>query len=186
MDILTFENLIRTFKYIAVFSTVFFVIKFLIFSLTGGDSTEVSSDFDTISDTDSSFDFLSVQSILAFLMGFGWIGLAALTQWHLEIKYAILLAAFVGFIFMFMSAYLMLKVKALNQTVKLDYEKCLNTTGKAYTTIKPNSEGQIQIEINNKLSIMNAINSTDIQIEAFEQIRVVKVEEDKLYIEKVQ
>lgn len=185
MDVLSFDSLIRTYKYIAVFSTVFFVIKFMFFSVTGGDA-EVSSDFDTISDTDSSFDFLSIQSILAFLMGFGWIGLAALTQWNFQVVYAVILSAVVGFLFMFMSAYLMLRVRALNQVVKPDYEKCLNTTGKAYTTIQPNSDGQIQIEINNKLSIINAVNTSDVKIEAFEQVKVVKVENDKLFIEKVQ
>lgn len=184
MEAWTFENLIRTYKYIAIFSTVLFVIKFLIFSLASNDGTEVASDFDSISDTDTSFDFFSIQSILAFLMGFGWVGLAALTQWNVSTQLAIVISVVTGFVFLYMSAFLMFKVKSLNQVVKIDYEKCIGTVGKAYTTIHPNSEGQIQIEINGKLSIVNAVNSTDIEIKAFEQIKVIKFENLKLYIEK--
>jgi len=184
MEALTLENLIRTYKYIAVFSTIAFVLKFIIFSMTVGDGSEVSSDFDSVSDTDASFHFFSIQSVLAFLMGFGWIGLAALSQWHTDIIHAVVISAVVGFVFMFMSAYLMLKVRCLNQVVTPEYDKCIGKIGKAYTTIHPNSEGQIEIEMNEKLSIVNAMNETDVEIKAFEPVKVVKYENEKLYIEK--
>lgn len=184
MDSQAIENLILTYKYIAVISTVLFVIKFLIFSVTSGDGTEVSSDFTSISDTDASFDFFSIQSILAFLMGFGWIGLASLAQWHISVKYAVVISSLTGFAFLYMSAFLMFKIKSLNQIVQPEYEKCTGNVGKAYTTIHANSEGQIQLEINGKLSVINAVNGTDSDIKAFEQIKVIKYENSKLYIEK--
>ncbi|MCR5261210.1 MAG: hypothetical protein K6C94_05175 [Candidatus Gastranaerophilales bacterium] len=184
MEAFTIENLIRTYKYIAIFSTVAFILKFIIFSMTVGDGSEVSSDFDSVSDTDTSFHFFSIQSVLAFLMGFGWVGLAALSQWHTEISHAVIISVIVGFVFMFSSAYLMLKVRCLNQVVTPEYDKCVGKIGKAYTTIHPNTDGQIEIEINGRLSVISAMNNSDIEIKAFEPVKVVKFENEKLYIEK--
>lgn len=184
MEVSLFEKLILTYKYIAIFSTALFILKFTIFSLTSIEGSEISSDFTSISETDMSFDFFSIQSILSFLMGFGWVGLAALTQWKLPIYLVFIISVIIGFLFLFMSSYIMFKVKSLNQIINIDYNKCVGTIGKAYTTIHPNSEGQIQIELNGKLSIINATNATNTEIKAFEQIKVTKYENSKLYIEK--
>ena len=90
----------QVFYNIAVFSTIFFVIKLIIFMMFGGD-TEVSADFNTEFDSDPSFNFISVQSILAFLMGFGWMGYAAIVQFAWSNLYAVISAIIVGLIFMF-------------------------------------------------------------------------------------
>ena len=93
------ENFWKIYYYVALFATTFFVIKLIIFSFFGGGS-EVGGDFNTEFDTDTSFDFLSIQSILAFLMGFGWSGYSALQQFNLGQIWAFLIACAVGFIFM--------------------------------------------------------------------------------------
>lgn len=116
MDIWTLENIIRTYKYIAIFSTIFFIIKFIIFSFIG-ENTHLSGDFDT-ADTETFFDFFSIQSILAFLMGFGWIGLASFSQWCLSASISVLLSVITGIVFMFLSHYLMLKVKDFYEVLK--------------------------------------------------------------------
>ena len=43
----------------------------------------------------------------------------------------------------------------------------------------------MEIEICGKLSVENAMNATDEEIKAFDQVKVVKVVDDLLYIEKV-
>lgn len=63
------ENLLL---YCIVFNYTF-VLKLIIFNFIGGDS-EVFADFNTEIDTDPSFNFLSVQSIIAFLWALaGWV-----------------------------------------------------------------------------------------------------------------
>ena len=64
----TLNNLWQVYYYIALFSTILFVLKLLLFNLFGGGS-EVFADFNMEIDTDPSFNFFSVQSILAFFMG---------------------------------------------------------------------------------------------------------------------
>ena len=169
--------------YIAVFSTLIFAIKLVIFNITGADS-EVFTDFNSEIDTDISFNFLSIQSILAFFMGFGWMGFAALNQFNLNNLYTLLAAIGVGLIFMFLNAFLMFSIRKLEKIVKKDKTTALDKIGKAYTRFEPNSNGQIEIEINGQLTVTDAISCSNEVINSFEQIKVVKVENDKLYIDR--
>lgn len=171
------------FYYIAVFSTILFIVKTIIFSIFGGDS-EVVSDFTTEFELETSFDFLSVQSVLAFFMGFGWIGLAGISQWHLKLIPATLIAAAFGLVLMFGSAYLMFLIKKLNKRVVKNYAACVGKTAKAYTAFHAESEGQIEVEVNGRLSIEKAFNTTQEEIEAFSEVKITDYK-DKFYIEKI-
>ena len=163
----------KVYYYIAIFSTVLFVCKLILFSFTGGGESEVVADFNTETDTDPSFGFFSFQSIIAFFMGFGWMGYAALTQFSFGHKMSFLLAFAVGFMFMFMSATLMFLAKKLEKNVGNDKASAENKIGRA------------EVEFNGKLQVVNAMNTTDEPINSFDLVRVVKVQNDLLYIEKV-
>lgn len=181
----TIENVLKIYFYIAVFATAFFALKLFIFSVTGGDS-EVHSDFTAETDSDISFNFLSIQSILAFLMGFGWMGYTCIRQIGIDTHLRTLLISFsVGVIFMCLNAFLMFFVRKLENNVKADKNTALNHMGKAYTSFAPRSMGQVEIQISGKLTIENAMNATDDQINSFDAVRVTKVVEGLLYIEKV-
>ncbi len=166
---------------VAFASTIFYLLKLIIFSVCGGD-TEVSADFTTACETDISFNFLTIESILAFLMGFGWLGLAALTQWNLSSIMSIIIAVITGIMFMFLSAYLMFCVKKLDKKVKVNLIDYVGETGRAYTNFNAKSGGQIEIEINKQLKVVNAINASDEEIKAFESIKIEKVENNTIYI----
>ena len=180
----TLENIWKVYYYIALFSTILFILKLIIFNFVGGDS-EVFSDFNMEIDTDTSFNFLSSQAIIAFFMGFGWMGYAGLQQFGFAHLSNFLLAFFVGLVFMFVTAFLIFSVKKLEKNVKKDKSTALKHVGRAYTNFEPNGQGQIEIEINGQLSVVNATNNTEENIKAFDLIRAVKVNNDMLYIEKV-
>ena len=86
---------------------------------------------------------------------------------------------------MFVSAYLMFCVKKLNKRVKKDYSQTVGKIGKAYTNFEPNGKGQIEININDQLSVVYATNRTQEKIDAFDTIRVINCENNNLYIEKI-
>lgn len=178
-------TIVAGYYYIAIFATIIFTIKLILFTITGGDGTEVSTDFTSEVDTDFSFNFLSVQSVLAFFMGFGWMGYAGIHQFKLSNWAAFGVAFAVGIAFLLGSAFLMFGVKKLEKNVKKDNSKALNQTGKAYTDFAPKGSGQVEIDINEQLSVVDAVNNTEEEIKAFEMVKVVKVENDLLYIEKV-
>ena len=49
----------KVYYYIAIFSTILFIFKLILFSFTGGGESEVMADFNTETDTDPSFGFFS-------------------------------------------------------------------------------------------------------------------------------
>lgn len=176
-------DLNNMFLYLGIAATFFYVLKTAMFMFGGGD-VEVDADFNSLTDTDASFHFISLQSILAFLMGFGWGGLLAHVQLKLNAIASLFVAVASGIVLMSLCAYLFYLVNKLNHSVRVDLNDLCGKTGKAYVSFEPGSNGQIEIEINNKLSIYDAINSSDIKINSFEIIKVVKVENNKIYIEK--
>ena len=177
------ESVWKIYYYIALFSTILFVLKLVLFATVGGD-TEVAADFNSEVDTDCSFNFISIQSVIAFFMGFGWMGYSALKQFELSQLISFGVAFVVGIVFMFLTAYLMFLVKKLEKKVKKDKSTAIDQVGKAYTSFSPRSMGQIEIEINGQLSVVNAMNDTDEQINSFDVIKVTKVVDDMLYIMK--
>jgi len=178
------ENVIKGYYYIAIFATVLFVLKLAIFSFIGGGDSEVVSDFNTSTDSDPSFSFLSFQSIVAFFMGFGWMGYTGAQQLQMPMVKNLLVALAVGFMFMFAMAFLMFNAKKLEKTVKKDKKTTIGKVGRAYTGFEPSGLGQVEIEINGQLSVLNATNDSQDHINAFDMVRVLKVQDDLLYIEK--
>lgn len=179
-----FMSIPNMFLAVGVFATIFYILKICLFIFTGGDA-EVHTDFVSLTDTDVSFDFISIQSILAFLMGFGWVGLACFAQFKLSALISFVAAFVFGLIFMFLSAYLMFLIKKLDKRVKINLEDFVGTVGRAYTAFKPQSEGQIEITINDQLSVVEACNMTDEEIHAFMPVKIEKVENNKIYIVRV-
>lgn len=177
------ESIWQVYYYVAMFSTLLFLIKLVLFATLGGD-TEVVADFNSEIDTDCSFNFISVQSVIAFFMGFGWAGYAALKQFALPQLISFGSAFGIGLVFMFLTAFLMFLTKKLEKKVTKDKSTAIGQTAKAYTNFAPHSAGQIEVEINEQLSVVNAFNDTDEDIKSFDIVKVTKVVDDTLYIEK--
>ena len=180
-EILNVSVLTSLYFWTGVIMTAFFVVKLLIFSLFGMD--DGSGDL-VGTDVDTDFNFISLQSIIAFLMGFGWLGYAAI-QWGFGGKVSILFAVLGGLILMALSAYLMFVMKKLNSTPKYDLKILTDKTGTSYTKFEPKSTGKIQIEFNGKLETFDAWNDTDENIESFKQIKVTRVEENKIFVREI-
>ena len=136
--------------WLAVIMTAFFLVKLVIFSLFGmddGDGDLVGTDVDT------GFNFISLQSIIAFLMGFGWAGYGAL-QFGINGKFSVLCAIGGGILLMALSVYLMFLMKKLNSTPKYDLSILAEKTGTSYMRFGVKGSGKIQIEFNGRLETL--------------------------------
>ena len=85
---------------------------------------------------------------------------------------------------MFFFDWLISQFKKLEQTPKVSYDELIGRVGKAYLNFPPKGNGKIQIEHNAKLDTLDAKNATDFEIKSFDSIKVVKVENNEIYIEK--
>ena len=175
------EKLITIYLYAAIIGTVIFILKV---SLPFDTGSEVSADFTSVADSDSSFQFFTVESISAFFMSGGWMGWTAFSHLNYELKTTLLIAVISGILGMLVFTWLVTLLKKLEHNPKVSLNELEGKTGKAYTQFKPKGQGKIQIEFNSKLDTLDAVNESEEEIKTFEQIKVIKIENDVVYIVK--
>ena len=166
---------------IAGSSTLFFVLKLIIgFFGIGSDDFDLdhsSHEFESV----ESFKFLSLQGILAFLMGCGWMGLALRYEYELPFLPSVIGATVLGLILMLVSSFALLQVSKLNYKPNTDSQVTIGSKGKAYISIpqKGSGNGKIQVTIGERLKVIDAF-SEDGFIPSGANIFVSKVSNDGL------
>jgi len=166
----------------AIISTIIFVLKV---ALPFDSGSEISSDFTNIADTDTSFNFFTFEGICAFFMSTGWMSWFSKAFLHYSTKISLIIGIFCGIAALFFYGWLISKIKKLEYIPTADKKELIGKTAKAYMQFAPFGQAQIEIEFNSKLEILDAKNNTDVQIQSFEMVKVVKVEDDIIYIEKL-
>ena len=163
----------------AIAGTLLFILKMILLVFSGDGDMELDGDIDTEhADGGDSFSLVSTQSILAFFMGAGWIGLAAKQEWSLNDMYSVIAAAVFGFLMMLFSSLITFQIKKFNHIPKIDIKEAIGKTGRAYTNIPAKGEGigQVEITVRNKQQILRA-SSKDKAINSFEAIKVHDVDD---------
>ena len=164
-----------------IFGSIVFLFKtFLPIDM----GSEVGGDFNTMLESDSSFNLFSIESVSAFFMCSGWIGWLCLKHLHYNTKLSALIAISVGIVGMLLFAWLIAQFKKLEHIPSPKLEELINKTGKAYMNFAPKGNSKIQIEYNSKYQTLDAINDSDEEIKSFENIKVVRIENNQIYIVK--
>ena len=164
----------------AVGGTLLFLIRlgFTYFGGGGGDF-----DVDASFDSDASFSFLSVLSILAFFMGAGWMGLACRLDWNLDRLPSSLIAAGFGFTMMLGASGLSYWARRLDQSIEYDVRTAVGRTGRVYLTIpeKGQGHGQVEVSVSGRKKIVRAV-SAGPRLEAFTDVRIVDARDDETLV----
>lgn len=175
----------KVFYTIGIFSTaVLGVQTFLtLIGLDGDDAVDAADAMDggEISDEvgDGDLQFLSVRTIIAFLVGFGWVG-ASLIKAGLSIAAVVVIAFCVGLVLMFGIFYLMKFFWAMRQDGTLDYRNAIGEIGSVYLPIPGGKagKGQIEVMIQGRLQTVQAITSAPERIGNREKVLVIDRLED--------
>ena len=175
----------KVFYTIGMFSTpVLGVQTFLtLIGLDGDDAVDAADAMDggEISDEvgDGDLQFLSVRTITAFLVGFGWVG-ASLIKAGLSIAAVVVIAFCVGLVLMFGIFYLMKFFWAMRQDGTLDYRNAIGEIGSVYLPIPGGKagKGQIEVMIQGRLQTVQAITSAPERIGNREKVLVIDRLED--------
>ncbi len=168
----------------ALIGTLFFLIR-LGLMLVGGldmDHGDGSADFDVDADhPDSSHTFkvLSIQTVAAFLMGFGWGGLGGLrgAGWSLTTSLTFGLAAGAGMVWLLGKLLeLMTRIQS-SGTIATDL--ALDREGTVYASIPAagRGRGQVRVVIDDRERFYFAV-SEDEALETSTRVRVVRVNDD--------
>lgn len=155
--------------YIACISTSIFSLKIILMSLGGSLHHDPSFASDA-GHSDGDFGVFSINSILCFFMGAGWIGLASLREWGISFELTIIYSLIGGIFCTLLFIACLYYAKKLNHDVK-PFTTKIGEIGTVYRKI--NAYGIGQVIIRNK--IIKATANTP--IDSFKSIRVLEDKE---------
>lgn len=146
----------------AAVGTIFFAIR-LFFMLVGGDADAHTPDSPELAhDSDHAFKVLSVQSVAAFLMGFGWAGLGGYRGSNWGVAQSIGVGVLGGVAMVWFLAWLLKVVYDLQSSANISIRSLPGRDAEVYDTVPARDEssrsaGRIRVIIDNRERFYNAI-----------------------------
>lgn len=152
----------------ALAGTTVFVLR-LILMLLGFVGHDIAPDFHAGAgdahhgDSSDAFKLLSIQSISAFLMGFGWGGLGAFVGSDMGPVRSTLVGLAVGIGMMWLLAKLLRSMNRLESTGNISIDAAVGLEGAVYLSIpaKGGGKGQVRITVEERDRIYNAVSDGD-------------------------
>ncbi|GAB4266824.1 MAG: hypothetical protein Kow0029_00850 [Candidatus Rifleibacteriota bacterium] len=136
----------------------------------------------SIDDSDASFKFVSIQGLTAFFMMFGWVGLALIRDNALP-GWAAVAGGFVGGAFtVYVLAVIFKFAMKLQSDGTMRIKSALGSGGTVYLRIPADGIGQVQVEVDGRLKVFDAVSSTKEEIKTGEQITVVWVQDNGVLV----
>jgi hypothetical protein len=123
---------------------------------------------------DSGLGLLSVRTITAFFVGFGWGGVIILNHGH-SLPMAVLGGFGTGFVFLLTTAFLIRNLLRLQSSGNLNYRNAIGVVGTVYSTI-PGAErggGQLELMIQGRLTMAEAYTKAAHDLKPNSKARVV-------------
>ncbi|MBA2436693.1 MAG: hypothetical protein H0V54_16705 [Chthoniobacterales bacterium] len=127
-------------------------------------------------DHSSGLSFLSVRTITAFFVGFGWTGVILLNHSY-SVPVAIAGGMTTGILFLLVTAFLIHNLLRLQSSGNLDYQNAIGVVGSVYTTI-PGAErggGQIELMLQGRLMMAEAYTKAERDLKPGSKARVVEL-----------
>jgi len=125
-------------------------------------------------DHDSGLGLLSIRTITAFFVGFGWGGVIILNHGH-SLLAAVLGGFATGVVFLLTTAFLIRNLLRLQSSGNLDYRNALGVVGTVYSTI-PGGEsggGQLELVLQGRLMMAEAYSKAAHDLKPGSKARVV-------------
>ena len=153
----------------------------------GGVDVDGGHDFagHDVSDSDVSFKLLSLQGITAFLTMFGLVGWAILLYGDFHPMIPIIGGTVAGMAMFWVQSKIFQFAISMQSSGTLNLKNAIGQEGSVYLTIKPNESGKVQVTIQNRMMILNAIAEEGEEIKTGQAIRVTKVVAGKLVVQKI-
>ena len=147
----------------------------LVLTLIGGAFDAPDGDFE-VEGTDGDLGVLSVRTICAFFVGFGWGGIMALNQYGDNIFIATVAGFITGSIFLFAVLWTMRGLYSLRADGTIDIRNAVGSIGSVYLPIPPHREGtgQIQVMVQGREREVIALTDSETTIENRTRVEVLE------------
>ena len=167
----------------ALGGTLFFVIRVLMILVVGVGAEDFDIDADgdidaseAGADTDAAFKLFSFNTVAVFIMMFGWSGLSAYMEFKLGTFVSLGLAAVVGLAMMYLTAWLLLKMKGLRSPGDVfNIEKAVGQKAEVYQRIPSGGVGKVQINLEGVLREIEAESVSEEEIPSFSFVTITGV-----------
>lgn len=156
----------------------------------GAGDMDVAVDFDVDADVDlgadveggdstHAFTLLSVQSVGAFLMGFGWGGLGGLLGFEWALPMSLLLGIGFGAGMVWLLTLLMKAMYDLSSSGNVHIQDTVGVQGVVYANVPAQGDGrgQVRVVVNERARIYNAVSDGE-AILTNSSVRIVRVNDD--------
>jgi membrane protein implicated in regulation of membrane protease activity len=150
----------------------------------GGDAMGVDFDVSsTDADHSSGLGIFSMQTISAFFLAFGWTGAVALDS-ALPLTLTVGIAFVAGVVLMFFIYKMIRMVLRLQSKGNLDYSNAIGQIATVYVTIPGNNDdgGQIQVNIQDRLTTASARKQTAGAIKTGQQVKITGMLDQSSFI----
>lgn len=167
---------LQIFYGIGVIALIALVIQFLLLGIGGVDEVGDFGDAGGLSDHGSGLGIFSFRGITAFFLGFGWTGAIALKS-GLSVAVAIVLGFLVGTVLMIAFFLLMRSMMRLQSSGTLDYRNAVGEVATVYVTVPGSGKGggQVEVMIQGRLSVAEALHRGESPIVPGTKVRVVEM-----------
>lgn len=122
----------------------------------------------------SVFKFLSIQTITAFAMGFGWGGLLGLRTFGLGIPESVGVGAVLGVVFAWFVVWCFSMIYALESSGNISIRDAMHTEGTVSSSVRPGGTGRVRLTIGDRQRAFTAITEGE-TLPAGTRVRVTKV-----------
>ena len=128
------------------------------------------------SDSSHAFQVLSIQSIAAFLMGFGWAGFAAYRNgWNWT--GVIVMALVCGAAMVYFLGLLLKGMADLQSSGNIPLGAALDREGDVYCTVPSGGRGQVRLNLKQRQRIYNAVTKGE-DLPTGTRVKVVRINDD--------
>lgn len=159
---------------IAIFTSVIFVIQFIMV-IFGGDAdseTDLDTDFDTDIDVDPgdvdhaqedtgfSFAWLSFRNLVNFFLLFSWVGISCFSH-GLSVPLALLISSASGLLWAFLVVLMYKGMSKLQQDGSPKLSSIIGNTCVVYLTVPKDGRGKVNVTIGGGNKTLDAISKTE-------------------------
>ena len=119
---------------------------------------------------------ISVRTVIAFFVGFGWAGFALLGM-EIPITISVILSLVIGFGFMMLVFYLMKTIFKLSDAGNIDNRNAIGQTGTVYIPIPAGAKGvgQVQVVVEGRMRELAAVTEGVDSLPTGTPIKIVKM-----------
>lgn len=187
MEVLeSLEPLLRAFWFVAIPTSLIFIIQTALTFLGAHSSDGLSGDFGGHSDgADGSVQFFSFRNLINFLLGFSWTGISfypIIPNGPLLIT----LSFGVGILFVYVFFLVIIQLQKLAEDNSFRMANTLNKTAEVYLTIPENKQGKgkIMISVNGSFHELEAMTEKH-KINSGSVVKVIRIEDNILIVEAI-